>query len=305
MKTMDYLQKQICKANEIHNSKYSYSLIKEYKGVMKRYPVFCNIHGIWEVTLDNHINKKSGCPKCKGIGFTKKEKIDQAMIKHKDEYDYSLILGDELKTIQKVSIKHKQCGTIFYNTWDNHFNKKQGCPKCAIYGRKKHTLESIKEKILNLNNLEYEYDWGSYKGYYKKINIKCPQHGWFPQQLSNHLQGQKCPKCMRSIGEEKIDSILREKNIIFTTQKTFEGCVNPKTGYNLRFDFYIPHINLCIEYDGELHYKSIEYFGGDKVLEQHIFLDNIKNEFCKNHNINLIRIPYMSIDNINNILNII
>lgn len=303
MKNMDHLQYQIDKANIVHNNEYDYSLIKEYKGVMTKYPVICLIHGMWEVTLDNHINKKSKCPKCKGFGFTKHEKINQANKIHNNEYDYSLIENNILKANQKVKIKHNVCGNIFCNTWDNHINKKQGCPNCASYGRKRHTLESIKEKILSLNHIEYEYDWDSYVGYYKKIKIKCPKHGWFEQQVSNHLMGQKCPKCIRSVGEEKIESILKEKQINYITQKTFEDCINPKTGYKLRFDFYIPYINLCIEYDGELHYKSVEYFGGDESLEKNIFLDNIKNEYCKNNNISLIRISYMDINNINNIIN--
>jgi len=253
LKITNNLEYHISKANIIHNNKYDYSLIKEYKGVMEKYPIICPSHGMWEVTLDNHNNKKSGCPKCRGLGFTKQEKINQANEVHNNEYDYSLIKTLDLKTNQRVEIKHKICENIFSNTWDNHINKKQKCPNCVVYGRKKHTLKSIKEKILSLNNNGYEYDWDSYEGYYKKINIKCPKHDWFDQQISNHLMGQKCPKCVRSIGEEKIENILKEKNINFITQKTFKGCINPKTGYNLRFDFYIPHINLCIEYDGELH----------------------------------------------------
>lgn len=305
MKNTEILKFQINKANKIHNNEYDYSLIKEYQGVMKKYPILCPIHGIWEVSLDNHINKKSKCPKCKGFGFTKEEKINQANKIHNNEYDYSLIIDNNLKAIQKVKIKHKICNNVFYNTWDNHVNKKQGCPKCASYGRKKHTLESIKEKISLLNNIEYEYDWDSYKSYYEKIKIKCPKHDWFEQQISNHLMGQKCPKCIRSIGEEKIENILKEKQIIFINQKKFDDCINPQTGYKLKFDFYIPSINLCIEYDGELHYKSVKYFGGDKTLEKHMFLDNIKNEYCKNNNINIIRISYIDINNINNILNIL
>lgn len=298
------LEYYINKGNIIHNEKYDYSLV-EFSGVMKKIKVKCPQHGVWEVSLDNHINKKSGCPKCKGRNKTKDEKLIDGNVIHNSKYDYSYIKGDQLKTAQKVKIKHISCGTIFYNSWDNHVNKKQGCPKCNIAGRKRHTIDSIKLKILNLNNENYEYDWDSCLGYQKKIKIKCPHHGWFAQQVNNHLEGQKCPKCIRSIGEENIENLLKLYNINYTTQKTFEGCINPKTQYSLRFDFYISELNLCIEYDGELHYKSVEYFGGDKTLDKSIYLDGIKNTYCINNNINFIRISYLEINNIKDIIHTI
>lgn len=297
-KPLDYY---INNANIIHNNRYDYSLI-EFNGVMNKVKIKCPEHDVWEVTLDNHINKKSGCPKCKGRNKTKEEKLSEANIIHNNNYDYSYIEGNQLKTNQRVKIKHISCGTEFYNSWDNHINKKQGCPKCNKSGRKKLTIGGIKLKITNLNNTEYEYNWESYAGYYKKIQIRCPKHGWFEQQISNHLMGQKCPKCVRSTGEETIEKLLKLYNTNYTTQKTFEGCVNPKTQYRLRFDFYISDLNLCIEYDGELHYKSVEHFGGDETLDKSIYLDNIKNQYCKGNNINLLRISYLEINNIKNII---
>ena len=47
-----------------------------------------------------------------------------------------------------------------------------------------------------------------------------------------------------------------------------------------------------IEYDGEQHFKPIEYFGGEEAYQNRIKNDEIKNEYCKMHKINLIRIPY-------------
>lgn len=55
---------------------------------------------------------------------------------------------------------------------------------------------------------------------------------------------------------------------------------------------------MCIEYDGEQHYKLNEYFGGQKyfdILKRH---DEIKNEYCKENNIKLLRIPYWEFNNI-------
>jgi len=297
-KKFDYF---INKANEIHNNKFDYSKIIEYKGVMEKYEVVCPEHGSWNVTLDNHINKKSGCPKCRGFNWTNEDKIKKANEVHNSSYDYKFI-PDNLKTNKRVKIICKKCDGEFNNTWDNHVNKAQGCPNCAKYGRKALTFEQIQQKILDLKNKDYEYNWESYKGYYEKLEIKCPKHGWFEQQINNHLFGQKCPKCLRSIGEEKIAKFLNDLGIKYETQKTFEGCINPKTDYKLKFDFYIPSTNTCVEYDGELHTQSIKFFGGDESLKEYQFKDKIKTKYCKNNNIKLLRISYLEFKNIDQIL---
>ena len=71
--------------------------------------------------------------------------------------------------------------------------------------------------------------------------------------------------------------------------KRFKQCKNKR---QLPFDFYLPDYNICIEFDGRQHYKSIEYFGGEKHLEYVQYNDKIKTEYCLNNNINLIRIKY-------------
>lgn len=293
------LKKYLQKAKHIHSSKYDYSLIKEYKGVMFKYPVKCLEHGVWEVSLDNHINKKSGCPLCKGFNLKNQDKIKIAQNIHLNKYDYSEIKGRILQK-EKQPIKCVEHG-VFYQTWDNHVNKKQGCPECAEYGRKKRTIESIITQTVGLNT-DYKYYWDTYIDYYVPMDIECSKHGVFKQTIANHLFGQRCPKCIRSMGEEKIEEILKSKKISYITQKTFKECINPKTKYMLRFDFYIPEKNILIEYDGELHFKSVEYFGGEKTLKKYKYLDNIKTKYCLDNNIKLIRIPYFNYTEISNIL---
>ena len=92
-----------------------------------------------------------------------------------------------------------------------------------------------------------------------------------------------------SNGEKKIANILKENNIIFQTQKTFPNCKNKDL---LKFDFYLPKYNILIEFDGEQHYRRTSYLGGIEKLRQQQQNDQIKNQWCKNNNIPLIRIPY-------------
>ena len=75
----------------------------------------------------------------------------------------------------------------------------------------------------------------------------------------------------------------------FEEQKRFNDCRNKRP---LPFDFYIPKYNLCIEFDGQLHYMSVKYFGGDEKLNERKDNDLIKNNYCKEKGINLLRIRY-------------
>lgn len=93
----------------------------------------------------------------------------------------------------------------------------------------------------------------------------------------------------KSSGEESIAEILNSMGVSYIREKKFDDCKNIN---QLCFDFYLPDLSILIEYDGELHYKSCDFFGGDRTLERIQKLDKIKDDWCKENNIKLIRIPY-------------
>ena len=100
--------------------------------------------------------------------------------------------------------------------------------------------------------------------------------------------------CLRiSRGEFKIAELLKSYNIPFTTEHSFETCVNPKTNKKLRFDFFVNNSYL-IEYNGKQHYHEED--GWNEPLEDIQYRDNIKIEWAKKHNIPLIIIPYTKYD---------
>ena len=76
---------------------------------------------------------------------------------------------------------------------------------------------------------------------------------------------------------------------VFENEKIFEGC---KYKYVLPFDFYLTELNICIEYDGIQHFLPIEIWGGEETLIEQQKKDKIKNQFCKDNKIKLIRINY-------------
>jgi len=60
----------------------------------------------------------------------------------------------------------------------------------------------------------------------------------------------------------------------------------------LAFDFYLPNENILIEYDGEQHFKKYRFEKNENSLKERIIKDNIKDNYCRDKNINLIRINY-------------
>jgi len=298
----------IKKANIIHNNKYDYKYT-EYINTTTKIKIICRKHGLFEQNPHSHLKGINGCKLCdnerKKIIQTKTEIqfIEKCKIIHNNNYDYSLIKYLNSKT--KVDIICKKHG-MFQQTPDNHINKKTGCPKCKTeYNSKNKKLNSkiFKNKCIKIHGNKYDYSKSIYLNTKTKVDIICKKHGMFQQTPNNHItKKQGCPKCKNSKGELYIEIFLTKHNIIYETQKIFKNCLSEKNKH-LKFDFYLSDYNICIEYDGEQHFKPIKYWGGLKKYKSVIYNDYIKNIFCENNNIELLRIYYFDFDNIENILN--
>ena len=285
----DFLEK----SKIIHNEKYDYSEIKEYINNKKRYTIRCIKHDmVFEMAAYAHLMGQ-GCRECK------KEKLSKIRInslefvlssfieKHGDKYDYSNIteyLGcDEIISI--ICKKHGEFKQSSRNHWSG-----QGCPKC--YNERRHTIKSSniedfikKSKIIHGD--KYDYSKSIYKNSKTKLEIICKLHGSFFKRPNNHINGsiEGCPKCTSSYGESKIFTILKGNNINFNTQKTYKDCFYKGV---LRFDFYLPKYNMCIEYNGDQHYKPIDFFGGNEQYDKNKIRDDIKKKYCSDNNIKLL-----------------
>ena len=117
---------------------------------------------------------------------------------------------------------------------------------------------------------------------------------------NNNHRGTFSCGCIKSKGEQIINNILLEHNIEFERQKTFESCRNPITNHILFFDFYLPKQHILIEYDGVQHFTSstTSSWNTDENLVITQQRDEVKNNWCKENNIPLIRIPYTQLQNL-------
>ena len=108
-----------------------------------------------------------------------------------------------------------------------------------------------------------------------------------------------------SAGEFKIKFHLDLMLIKYIHDKTFEA-LTLECGQNLRFDFYVPEFKCVIEFDGQQHFRPVNFGGGVEqsivAFERTVQHDNIKNDFCARNGYDMLRIKYNDYLNIERIL---
>lgn len=231
-----------------------------------------------------------GCQKASSIGKkTKKDKVGQRI--------GSLVVlatTDERKNGSIVWQCQCDCGNICYvptsNLRPNHTTS-CGCQRYRIIGEKLKLKLLGKRfgKLIVIEELESQNNESRWR-----CQCDC---GDIVDVIGWHLTKGLVSSCgcLVSRGEYKIKQLLKENNIIFETQKIFDTCLSKK-GVPLRFDFYVDNKYL-IEYDGKQHFitQPAGYFTAEKLAEIYEN-DTIKNEWCKNNNIPLVRIKYTQYD---------
>lgn len=99
---------------------------------------------------------------------------------------------------------------------------------------------------------------------------------------------------------------MKEQHIDFVRQKRFPDLRNPDTNYQLSYDFWVPQFNLMIEYQGGYHNGKVHERNPKKQteqnLEQQYYRDNLKRQYAKEHNYQLLEIWYWDYENIESIL---
>ena len=214
--------------------------------------------------------------------FYKNFKNKQDLLKYIVETEYK---NANTKIIVKCSHRH-----LWETTWGK-FQSNRRCPYCS---GKFNSYDTIKELIESEDGYKLlSTDCSQLRD---RVKIKCKHGHIYKVIVGNFKRGTRCPYCNESKGEEELKRILSKYSIDFKPQYKFKDC---KFYKRLSFDFYLPQYNICIEYDGEFHYKMI--MGYDEFVNSKI-RDTIKTKYCKDNNIKLIRIPYWDFNEIENII---
>lgn len=292
-----------------YNTNGNFELMSEYNGKENEVTIKhkdCN-HTFTVLAKTFIKNKKCyHCFPCKtngGSGRYAKSK-EQYLKEVNDKFGDGWVLLDDYKgTTKKIRHQHS-CGFII-NTPPNVFiNNKYNCPNCNDFAKGR-----LKSNEMYIEQLYKEFN-GEYEAVDNYVNattkIKVKHNCGCVFEVSPHklfTRHTLCPMCNSSKGESKILSFLLEHDINFKKEYCIDGCKNKRT---LIFDFAIfdnnNKLKMLIEYDGEQHFRPVDYFGGQKGYEETIKRDEIKNEFCQNNNILLLRIKYTDFGNLDKIL---
>ena len=253
---------------------------------------YCKVHDFLFEIRPSEALEGQGCKYCRS------DKLRIANLKTEEEYISELknknipvkLIGEYYGSL--IPTKHL-CLThnIIWEPKPANVLNNNGCPQCKSEKISKKILKSENDYIkeLAIKNPDVILV-GKYIGYNVKTEHYCKTHNEsFLISPGSALKGCGCLYCKGSKGEKRIAKWLDKHNITYEPQKRFDDCKDINA---LPFDFYLPDYNIAIEYDGKQHFEPIEYFGGQKAFEYTQKHDNIKNEYCKNNNIKLLRISY-------------
>lgn len=237
---------------KIHHGKYCYDKTV-YTGYKNKITVTCPEHGDFQIGISKHLMGQ-GCPKCRYVKSSAalRRPIETIISKfkevHGDEYDYSLIT-EYKNTNENLPIICRKHG-VFYQSYNNHYNGKQGCPICGRQKCTEHsrlTNDEFIEKATMVHEGKYDYSLVNYTIGKNEVDIICPKHGKFSQIARNHLMGAGCPLCFREKSNverevlEFITELVGETNIIPNDRKTLNG---------KEIDIFLPNHNIGFEVNG-------------------------------------------------------
>lgn len=194
------------------------------------------------------------------------------------------------------------------NSIYNNIMRGHGCYKCgkeAMANNQKKLVDEVISAIEKDGNKllnPEEYD----KVTIHNLHIECACGNDYITSYVNYSKGyNRCRKCSNKMSknEKKIYDYLNELGINFDYEYKFDDL---RDHTYLYFDFYLFDYNMCIEFDGEQHFND-HYFKtinpeDDESFETLKKHDQMKDDYCKNKGIELLRIPYWKQNHIREII---
>ena len=282
-------------------------LSEQYEKAHKKLIFKCECGEIFKRTWANVSKGQTKCLTCSNI---KRWDIDKIKVECKNLGIE--ILSDKYLNNQESMLFKCSCGEVFKRNWSQIINLNQitcnTCSRKASSERQRRTVEYLENKC---KDFEIELLSKEYLNNAQKLSFKCKCGNIFVTSWAGVLSGKTCCNTCSKI-ESKAVSIIKEyldkNNYTYIREYRFSDC---RDIIPLPFDFAVidgaGKVNLLIEYDGEQHYKPINFGGISKEeaclnLEKQRYHDELKNKYCKDNNIHLLRIPYWEKNNIKKIL---
>ncbi len=253
-------------------------------------------------------DKRLLCPKCslKAQRKDSREKLDNNAIKKIESFGYRFeeypkhIFGNKLvDVINKDGYRVKVTATALEKkrkdiVFSEYTNRDNLIYNLNVYFDKKDMdckAIEITDKISDSGKvlIKYQCECGRY--FYSSIGGAKQKKG-------------RCNYCNQvySKNEYLVQNLLEINNIRYIQEYKFNAC---KDKSPLPFDFHLTDYDCLIEVDGEQHFRPCKF--SNNISKEDVMKrfnnqkrrDEIKNKFCKEHHIPLLRIPYWEFENDN------
>lgn len=291
--------------DEINKLNPTYTILSEYESCDKSVHCYCNIHNTYFDSIPYNLLKgKCGCESCRREKISKKNartKLDFVNKLYKINPNIEVI-GEYTQCKNKIECVCKIHNETFFSTPDHLIQGETGCKKCIDIKNHNSGLKLHGDFVNEMKCVNKDIQIiGEYTGAKQNIEVKCTRcgHIWSPT-ASSLLSGFGCPECTISRGEIKIKNYLEKYKINFEHPKKFNGLYGVG-GRHLSYDFYLPDINLLIEYQGQFHDNTAPQQTSEQftIQKEH---DKRKSEYAKFNNICLLEIWHWDYKNIEKIL---
>lgn len=301
-KTTEIFQEELLEINP------NIEILDDYISAKEAMRCRCKIDGTKWISTANRLLQGAGCPECSRIASNQNStKTNEKFLLQLKVVNENIIpLEKYIQAKAKIWVSCKVCGHKWQATPDTLLQN-GNCPECTkikLHNKQAKSNEQFLKELAAANPMLIPLE--PYYNDHTKILVRCLVHGyeWYvaPNKILHRHTG--CPKCAAYKNEQKLFRILKKYGYDAEPQKRFKDCKDKKT---LPFDAYIEELNLLIEYDGEQHYIPIRRgsMSYEQAVEQLRIVqkhDDIKNKYCLDNNILLIRIPYWESDNIESFL---
>lgn len=256
--------------------------------------LYCqNGHLLNDTTYSKFIHRNGvNCRKCLGMSKLTQEEAECKVRNKCSELGFmfepfTYIGTDDTYLNLTCSKGHKWDTT----TVSKLINKLTDCRRCI--GTKRYTQLEAENMVYTLCiTLNYTCDNFIYEGTDKtNLNLTCDKgHKWDSTTFYHFTKrGSRCPQCSTT-ESFKLSEIIDVMFPFAEKEKKFDDCVYKKM---LPYDRYIPELNLLIEYDGEQHFKYIEFMHKtNDAYNAMVIRDSIKTKYAIDKGFNFIRIAY-------------
>ena len=177
-------------------------------------------------------------------------------------------------------IRYSYEGNIYSVRW-NDWLKKTRPSRPHLAGGNRNTKPHDKwnnEKVNELFNKENCELADEYRSTKQRLRYKF-NNSYYWTTLDDWIYHNSRPHISINENENRFRKYLEARNIEFVTQKSFSD-LKSANNYSLRFDFYLPEMNLLVEIDDRSHVS----------LKKQVEKGRMKDKYCIDNHIKLLRI---------------